>query len=173
MEEMAPAEKHAGISGDQTGKTSMRTGSSVITMSSEKWWFLIKIEVYLAVEATQREEMRGRSRNQVDKAICVVRTTGCCSATECIKNFSFPFAENVNRYMTYCIVRNKTLDRSFTFWSRSDTSMHVSVTKIVKERFLTLVAAVVMQWLMNTGELELKQDPPLTEEIVSQIDCSP
>lgn len=77
--------KHAGISNDQNRNTSMRSDSSVSTISKEEVRSLIQIKVNLVVEIAHREEMKNKSGILVEEFTCAVSATGYCAATKGIK----------------------------------------------------------------------------------------
>lgn len=88
-------DKHVGIWKDRTSITLTRTNAPAITLAREELRSLKQVKEEIAVEASIRRKIKSKSRNFLEKAICNFFAARYCPATECIKNFSFSFVENV------------------------------------------------------------------------------
>lgn len=69
LDKIANDGKRAGIGENQTYITSKKSDSHKIMIIGEKLQSLIQVKVKTAVEATQREVMRSRSRHLVEETI--------------------------------------------------------------------------------------------------------
>lgn len=116
LDEVAHDDRHAGVSAGYIDKTSMRTGTPVITLNSEKIRYLMQVGVKLAAEAAQQAEMKSLFQNLVEENICGVCITGFLAATGSIKNSFFLFMEGVSTETIHRRARNEILNQSFNCW---------------------------------------------------------